>query len=132
MGVVGCVALHSPGPRAMTILEGVIALVVLGVSAVGYLDVFRGGADATSRAAGWTRAVSVAEAAMEAASLGDPLQAQQVLGAADPGVERRIEARPWGNVAGLTEVVVTVRVPGTPEFTLRRLVRDGRSQGPIP
>ncbi len=108
----------------MTILEGVIALVVLGVSAVGFLDVFRGGAEATVRAASWVRTVDMAVSAMEAASLGDVLQAQEALGDADPGVERRIEARPWG--PGVTEVIVTVRVPGTPSFTMRRLIREGR------
>jgi type II secretory pathway pseudopilin PulG len=114
----------------MTILEGVIALVVLGLSALGFLDVFRGGVEATSRAAGWSQVVQVAEASLEAASLGDPLQAQGAVGPEVPGMERRVEARAWA--PGVIELVVTVSAPGTPPFTVHRLVRERRGAGPQP
>ena len=60
----------------MTLLEALIALVILGLSAIGYLDVFQSSARAVRDADEWTRTVSMAESTMEAATLGDALQAQ--------------------------------------------------------
>lgn len=111
----------------MTLLEALLALVIIGLSAVGYLDVFQGSARSVRNAGEWTRMVALAESAMEGATLGDALQAQQ---GALPDEDRaagwgeRIEVRPWR--PGVNEIVVTVTAPRGTTFTLRRLARERR------
>lgn len=105
----------------MTLLEALVALLILGLSAVGYLDVFQGGANAVVAAEDWTRAVAVADAALEAATLGDALQAQDAMRGIDATWQPRVEARPFAE--GLAEVVVTVTSPRGPAYTVHRLVR---------
>ena len=112
----------------MTLLEALIALVILGLSAIGYLDVFQSSARAVRDADEWTRTVSIAESTMEAATLGDALQAQNALAGrvsdatgAVSGFQRRVEVRPWR--AHVQEIVVTVTSPRGTTFTLRRLTR---------
>ncbi|MBK8247727.1 MAG: type II secretion system protein [Gemmatimonadetes bacterium] len=116
----------------MTLLEGAIALVILGLSAMGFLDVFRSGASTAARARDVSEVVAQAESAMEAASLGDAVIAQEALGAADTLVARRVEARPWGTAPGVTELVVVVTPRHGAPFELRRLVRDPGTMGPRP
>lgn len=113
----------------MTLLEALLALVILGVSAVGYLDVYRASARAVRDASEWSRVVAMAETAMEGATLGDALQAQQALAGADAdartaGFTQAVEVRAWqGDVR---EIVVTVTSPRGTTFTLRRLARERR------
>lgn len=114
----------------MTLLEAFLALVILGLGAVGYLDVFQGGARSLSQAEEWTQVVAVAESAMEAATLGDALQAQQALGVVDDRFSRRLELRPYGE--DLTEVVVTVTSPRGATFSLHRLLRAPRPGVGVP
>jgi len=123
----------------MTLLEALLALLILGLSAVGYLEVFRGSSRAVRDAAEWGRMVSTAEAGMEAATLGDALQAQAALeGDAQVGVDasatrrggvelqRRVELRPWAGREGIREIVVTVTSTDGRVFELRRLARERR------
>jgi type IV secretory pathway TrbL component len=126
---VGCRALPRRGEcESVTILEALLALVILGLSAVGYLDVFQGGARAVSAADDWTHTIQVAEAGMEAAALGDALQAQEALRGADARFSRNVQVRAYSRE--LNEIVVTVTSPRGVSFTLRRLVRAVRSSGP--
>ena len=108
----------------MSLLEALLALMILGFSVVGYLDLFRGGATSVSSASDWMRTVAIAESAMEAATLGDALQAQQAGGVPEEGFVRRVEVRPWDGA--LSDVVVTVTSPQGASLTLHRLVRSGR------
>jgi type II secretory pathway pseudopilin PulG len=114
----------------VTLLEGVVALVILGMSAVGFLDVFRAGSAAAHRASQWSRTVQAAESAMEAAALGDLTLARAVTESRADGLSRQVTARPWA--AGVSEVVVIVTASGGPSFTLRRLVRESRNAGVRP
>lgn len=116
----------------MTLLEGAIALVILGLSALGFLDVFRSGASTAARARDVGAVVAMAESAMEAASLGDAVIAQEALDAPDTLVARRVEARPWGDLPGVTELVVVVTPRDGAPFELRRLVRAPGPMGPRP
>jgi Tfp pilus assembly protein PilV len=116
----------------MTLLEGAIALVVLGLSALGFLDVFRSGASTAARAREVTEVVALAVSAMEASSLGDVVIARDALGAADPTVSRRVEAHAWAGAPGVTEIVVVVTPKDGAPFELRRLVRDPGFAGPRP
>jgi type II secretory pathway pseudopilin PulG len=52
----------------MTLLEALLALVILGLSAVGYLDVYQASARSVRDAGEWTQVVALAESAMEGAT----------------------------------------------------------------
>lgn len=111
----------------MTLLEALVALVILGLSAVGYLDVFRSSSASVRDADEWGRVVAIAETAMEGATLGDAMQAQR--GALAPqdradGFAERVEVVPWR--PGVSQVIVTVTSPRGTRFTLRRLAREPR------
>lgn len=127
----------------MTLLEAVIAVVILGLSAVGYLDIYRSSAAATRDAREWARLVATAETAMEGATLGDAVQARAGLPEAvaeavagpqrdDAARERdgpapmraHVEVRPWGE--GVREIVVTVTSARGTRFVLHRLARERR------
>jgi type II secretory pathway pseudopilin PulG len=116
----------------VTLLEAVIAVVILGLSAVGYLDLYRSSAGAARDAREWTQVVAAAEAAMEGATLGDAVQARAGLPDAEPAPETpargapslraRVEVRPWRD--GVREIVVTVTSAGGVSFALHRLSRE--------
>ena len=98
----------------MTLLEAVVALAILALSAVGALDLFSGSAAAAREARAWTALAARAEAGMEAATVVPPSAPS-----AAPGVT--VQVRPWR--AGLEEVVVTAHDAGGRTMTLRRLAR---------
>lgn len=109
----------------MTLLEALVALVIIGLSAVGYLDVFQSSARSVRDAGEWTRTVALAESAMEAATLGDALQAQAgalPAEAREAGYRERVDVRPWR--PGVYEIAVTVTAPRGTSFTLHRLMRE--------
>jgi Tfp pilus assembly protein PilV len=108
----------------VTLLEALVALVVLGVGATGFLGLFQQSAHAARNAAEWTRTVAYAESGMEAATIGvAPLDTL-------PGWTRAVDTRPWPGRAGLTEIDVTVVSPRGVRFTLRSVVdRSGASLG---
>jgi len=117
----------------MTLLEAVIAVVILGLSAVGCLDLYRASAGAARDAGEWARVVAAAEAAMEGATLGDAAQARAGLPGGEAASARpaprqgealqtRVELRPWR--AGVREIVVTVTSTRGVSFALHRLARD--------
>ena len=99
----------------MTLLEALVALVIMGLAAVGFLEAFQGAGRAAGDAQAWAQAVAHAEAGMEAAVLG--VEATDSL----PGLGRRVEARAWRG--GVDEVTVTVSMPRGGRYVLRRLVR---------
>ena len=88
----------------MTLLESIVALVILGLAAVGFLELFQRATVATRDTAAWSRAVAVAELSMERSVLRAESSRDTV-----NGLARRIEVRPWAN--GLREIIVTVDVP---------------------
>jgi type II secretory pathway pseudopilin PulG len=100
----------------VTLLEALVALVIMGLAAVGFLDAFQGASRSARDAEAWAQAVSHAEAGMELTVLGVDARADSL-----PGLGRRIEARAWrGDV---DEVTVTVTMPRGGRYVLRRLVR---------
>lgn len=96
----------------MTLLESLVALVILGLAAVGFLELFQRASLATRDTAAWSHAVRVAELTMERAVL-MPAPVRDTIG----GLPRRVELRPWG--AGLQELVVSVEVPPPAGATVR-------------
>lgn len=102
----------------MTLLEGLVALVITGLAALGFLGLFEQHARATRDRVVWSDVVAYAESGMEAAKAGG---AALVEARSEPGVslDRRIERRPWQG--GLDEIIVTVRARDGQTVTLRRL-----------
>jgi Tfp pilus assembly protein PilV len=96
----------------MTLLEALVALVILGLSTIGYLEVFQRSARGARSAAEWEHAVAIGEAAMERARLD---------GSVPDDSATTVTTRPWRG--RLDELMVTVRLPDGGVLTLSRLVR---------
>ena len=104
----------------MTLLESLAALVILGTSAVGFLEVFHTTARATRSAGDWARATAVAESVMEQTKIGGPDALRLELPA---DVSASVERRTWA--PGVSEVIVVVTTRDGRRLELRRLTRDG-------
>lgn len=102
----------------MTLLETLVALVILGLAAVGFLDLFQQVTRHTRDTVMWTHAVQVAEATMEQAILDDRAAFTDTLA----GFRRRVDVTPWRD--GMRDIVVQVALPapGTARIELHRLV----------
>jgi type II secretory pathway pseudopilin PulG len=107
----------------MTLLESLLALVILGLAVVATLAALETSSSAVRRADEWVEAVAQAEAVMEATKLGPEPFAAVGSASAALGLEHRTSSGPWLDAPGVNEVTVTVALPGGGEFTLRRLAR---------
>ncbi len=108
----------------MTLLETLIALVILSLAAVGLLEVFEKTSSSTADARTWVAAVTYAQQGVEAAKVG-AVALREIAGrSSDSGLERKIEIRPFRE--GLAEIVVTVSLPRGGRYVLHRLVSDAR------
>jgi prepilin-type N-terminal cleavage/methylation domain-containing protein len=106
--------------RGLTLLEVLVALVILSLVGLAYLDLFHQSHRITADSRQWSAAVGYAEDAMERVKLqGVPVQptADDLPG----GFKRQISARLWK--PGLAVVEVTVALPGGGKFDLDRLVQ---------
>ena len=104
----------------MTLLEALVALVILGASAAGFLGVFQNSARAVQAAESWNSASAEAEAALE-----DAVRATREGTAAPeisaPNAGTRLDVRPWS--AKVDDIVVQVTLPDGRTLTVHRLVR---------
>ena len=105
----------------MTLLESLIALVILGLAATGFLELFQTTSRSTRDAAQWVEAVSYAEASMEESKLSGIVMGGRAGAPAD--FSRTITVHPWPGAPGVNQVTVTVSLPGGASFVLQRLVR---------
>jgi Tfp pilus assembly protein PilV len=103
----------------VTLFEALVALVILGLTSVGFLGAFHASSNASRKAAEWTQAVSHAEAAMEQTKLG----ADVPMATIDAAYKAAVAVQPWSNNATLDVVTVTVALPQGGSFVLHRLVR---------
>jgi prepilin-type N-terminal cleavage/methylation domain-containing protein len=103
--------------RGLTLLEVMVALVILGIVVVGFLEVFQGSTRLAHDSEAWATAVTYAEDAMEVAKLDGPRASRDVL---PGGFERSVETRMWRD--GITLVTVRVSLPGGGRVALDRLV----------
>ena len=113
---------NDPG---FTLLEVMVALVVLSLVALGYLQLFQGSHRLVGAAREWSQAAEYAEEAIERAQLDE----QDLPGTSESlpgGFRREITRRPWQ--PGLTLVTVTVFLPGSGRFDLDWLAPDRPDQ----
>ena len=103
----------------MTLLESLAALVILGTTAVGFLEVFHTTARTTRAAQDWARVTAAAESVMEQTKVDASAAAEVELPA---NVSARVERRAWA--PGVSEVVVVVTTSDGRTLELRRLTRD--------
>ncbi len=105
----------------MTLLEAVVAFVLLSVVGVVCLDQSRGATQLQVRSAEWTRAVTLAESAMAEAT-SSPLALSSPT-AAGPGQSPsvQVERRRWQ--AGVDLIQVSVPLPDGRRYVLERLTR---------
>lgn len=111
--------------RGMTLLEVMVAMVILGLVVATYLELFSGALRGAGAAQTWSQAVAFATDGMERAKL-EPQTcrlpaAEQLPG----GFVRRCETRAWeasDRYSGLSALRVVVTLPDGKEYALERLV----------
>lgn len=105
--------------RGLTLLEVLVALVILGLVGLSYLELFHQSHRVVGDSRQWSQAIEYAEDAMERVKFEGPA-AQPVVEDLPGGFRRQISVRPWQ--PGLTVVEVTVSIPGNARFDLHRLL----------
>jgi type II secretory pathway pseudopilin PulG len=104
----------------MTLLEAMVALVILGLSAVGFLEGFQGASRSATDAEAWTRAAAYAEEGIESGAIGGAALRDASSTPLPEGFARTIEVRPWRG--SVNDVVVTVTFPRGGRLVVHRLV----------
>ena len=112
--------------RGLTLLEVLVALVVLSLVALSYLQLFQGSHRLVTASREWSHAVEYAEDASERTKLGGPSLLEVPAESLPGGFRREITHRPWQ--PGLTLVTVTVFLPGGGRFDLDWLAPDRPDQ----
>ena len=113
--------------RGLTLLETMIALVILGLVGVAFLGVFTQASRTTAELDLWSTAVVHAEAGMELAIVdarGSTSRSPERLGG---DFSRVTTVQPW--VGGADLVTVTVEFPDGRRYALRRLLGPARPEG---
>jgi len=100
--------------RGLTLLEVLVALLILSVVVAGYLELFHGSHVLLGRSREWTRAIAYASDGMEQAKLGDRRAA--IL---PGGFRRQVITAVWG--PGIESITVRVTLPDGARFDLRQL-----------
>lgn len=114
------VRLVPPVSRAgVTLLEVMVALVILGLVATGLLDTLASSLRAITSARTWAQALVYAEEGQERVETEgwSPAAAAEPLGG---GFTRSVEVRSWR--AGVSRATVTVILPSGARFELDRLI----------
>jgi prepilin-type N-terminal cleavage/methylation domain-containing protein len=106
--------------RGLTLLEVMVALVILGLVATGFLEAFAGAFRATADARTWAQALVYAEEGQETVRRDTDRQLPRREEALGGGFVRQISLRPWRE--GVNRVTVTVTLPTGARFELVRLV----------
>lgn len=102
----------------MTLLEAVVALVIVSLAALGFMNLFEGNARVPRAAREWSTAVAFAEEGMELAKLGQPVVAGN-----GQGLTRRLDRKRYA--PSIDELRIVVNFEQGRIFELRRLT-DGR------
>ncbi len=107
----------------MTLLEAMVALVILGASAAGVLGVFQNGARSVQSADSWNRASAAAESELEEAVRArmEGTTPTTATGGGESALETRVDVLPWRGT--VDDIVVRVTLPDGRAMTVHRLVR---------
>ena len=100
-------------------LEVLVALVILSLVVVGYLELFHGGQRLVMQSRDWSAAIAYAVDGMEQAKLAPAESPDRRLAALPGGFRRQITTTPWR--PGLALITVTVIFPTGRRFDLYRL-----------
>ena len=103
----------------MTLVEALAALVILGTSVVGFLEVFHTTARVTRDAGEWSQITAYAESVMEQTKL---TGGEAAVVDAPKGASSQVESHPWA--PGVSEVVVVVTSATGRRLELHRLTRE--------
>jgi prepilin-type N-terminal cleavage/methylation domain-containing protein len=109
--------------RGFTLLEAMVALVILGLVIVAYLELFGNTVRVASSADDWSRAVTYAEDELQRLQL--DRNAVSDRGADDKlatGFEKQVFMEPWRQDQRLQLVTVAVSMPGGGALHLSRLM----------
>lgn len=112
----------------MTLLESIVAFIVLALVGIACLDLSRGAVELQRSSEEWTRAVTLGESALAAATAGatvedafGPASERDNVRAMTPRILRRV----WRD--GVDVIEVTVPLPSGGEYQVSRLIARGRS-----
>lgn len=106
--------MDPPVRRGLTLLEVLVALLILSVVTAGYLELFHGSHVLLARSRLWTQAIAYASDGMEQAKLGDR-RAVMLPG----GFRRQVISVAWA--PGIERITVRVMLPDGARFDLRQL-----------
>jgi prepilin-type N-terminal cleavage/methylation domain-containing protein len=107
--------------RGVTLLETMVALVILGLVVTASLELFGSSLRSAARAEAWSTATAYASEAMELAKLDPAAMASRGPESLEGGFERTVTVRSAG--PRMFEVTVTLVFPDGGTFEVRRLVR---------
>src|SRR5437870_3998359 len=107
----------------MTLLEPLVALIIFGLAAVGFLEAFQATARATRDADEWIQAVSYAEAAMEQTKIASGVADAMLPTSGAAGFAREVTVERTPDNPALETVTVRVTLPRGGVFVLQRIVR---------
>ena len=109
---------RSAARRGLTLLEVMVALAILGLVVLGYLQAFAGTFRLAEDASEWTRAVGYAEAVMEEIKI-SPATAEEREEPDEPaqGFQRWVTRNEWRAGTELVTVIVTMPRGGRLEIS---------------
>ena len=106
----------------MTLLEALVALVILGASAAGFLGVFQNSARSMQSAAEWNRATAAAESVLEeSVNARTRGTTTDLPSESTAGIETRVDVQPFAT--NVEDIIVRVTLPDGRSMTVHRLVR---------
>jgi prepilin-type N-terminal cleavage/methylation domain-containing protein len=109
-----------PGRTGLTLLEVMVALVILGIVVTGFLETFAGALRSTGQSRASAQALVYAEQEMETIKTGGLEEARAAEVPLGGGFSRSVVVRPWS--PGVDRVTVTVTSRDGGRLQLERLV----------
>lgn len=112
--------MRNSSRRGLTLLEVMVALIILALVGLSYLQLFHQSHRVVGDSRQWSQAIEYAEDAMERAKL-EGAKAEPRVEDLPGGFQRQVATQPWR--PGLAMIEVTVSLPGNARFDLRRLLQ---------